>query len=496
MSLFDLVINIIESSIMCYFIYKYFDFKNIEKLWLFILIDFTSITLCNYFINESSILLIVVISVLVACLKIFGEKIRIESIVICFLSLIIDIVCNVISLIIGRIINYSIGMQFVQMPAMIVFSKILYFIVVLAFLKKKTSYKSQLNPQRWLTIIIVISILFIVAYILGTSYVFDNVSVLANLFCTALIFIAIILNKLFKYATDMNLYDVNPMQYYKVQNDSNRYLVEWDFDTLNTIFELCKGTRLHMFLHCFFGTDLKMNEILALKWDDLYIGHKNIKKNNCYAVVNKKLKRKKISYINEHRENIIKQFDPKINDEGSTRLVIYKIENSKKIHIPINVAKMLIKWKKVEGRKYQISYEEYENNDLVFSLLNGKACEDRIINKEFDKLKYENNLPDVKMSRLEFFSKERIIYKEEVMTIRDFYYRTLFYDYSEYFEIGYIKSGLSYNNNIIPIGTNYRSVNLKDINVPKKKEIDLSKMISLIKNNSSLSNELTSILKE
>ena len=193
MSLFDLVINIIESSIMCYFIYKYFDFKNIEKLWLFILIDFASITLCNYFISESSILLIVVISVLVACLKIFGEKIRIESIVICFLSLIIDIVCNVISLIIGRIINYSIGMQFVQMPAMIVFSKILYFIVVLAFLKKKTSYKSQLNPKRWVTIIIVISILFIVAYILGTSYVFDNVNVLANLFCTALIFIAIIL---------------------------------------------------------------------------------------------------------------------------------------------------------------------------------------------------------------------------------------------------------------------------------------------------------------
>ena len=228
------------------------------------------------------------------------------------------------------------------------------------------------------------------------------------------------INKLFKYATDMNLYDVNPMQYYKVQNDSNRYLVEWDFDTLNTIFELCKGTRLHMFLHCFFGTDLKMNEILALKWDDLYIGHKNIKKNNCYAVVNKKLKRKKISYINEHRENIIKQFDPKINDEGSTRLVIYKIENSKKIHIPINVAKMLIKWKKVEGRKYQISYEEYENNDLVFSLLNGKACEDRIINKEFDKLKYENNLPDVKMSRLEFFSKERIIYKEEVILLEIF----------------------------------------------------------------------------
>ena len=104
MSLFDLVINIIESSIMCYFIYKYFDFKQIEKLWLFILIDFTSITLCNSFINESSALLIIVTSVLIVCLKMFGEKIRIESIIVCFLSLIIDIVCNVVSLIIGRII--------------------------------------------------------------------------------------------------------------------------------------------------------------------------------------------------------------------------------------------------------------------------------------------------------------------------------------------------------------------------------------------------------
>ena len=193
MSLFDLVINIIESSIMCYFIYKYFDFKQIEKLWLFIFVIFTTLTVGNSFIDESSVLLIIVISALIVCLKIFGEKIRIESIIVCFLSLIIDIVCNVVSLIIGRMMNYFIGTQFIQMPAMTVLSKILYLIAVLVFLKKKTSYKSQLNSKRWLILIIVISILFIVAYILVTSYVFDNVDALVNLFCTALIFIAIIL---------------------------------------------------------------------------------------------------------------------------------------------------------------------------------------------------------------------------------------------------------------------------------------------------------------
>ena len=123
----------------------------------------------------------------------FGEKIGIESIIVCFLSLIIDIVCNVVSLIIGRMMNYFIGTQFIQMPAMTVLSKILYLIAVLVFLKKKTSYKSQLNSKRWLILIIVISILLIVVYILVTSYVFDNVDALVNLFCTALIFIAIIL---------------------------------------------------------------------------------------------------------------------------------------------------------------------------------------------------------------------------------------------------------------------------------------------------------------
>ena len=193
MSLFDLVINIIESSIMCYFIYKYFDFKQIEKLWLFIFVIFTTLTVGNSFIDESSVLLIIVISALIVCLKIFGEKIRIESIIICFLSLIIDLVCNFVSLIIGRMMNYFIGTQFIQMPAMTVLSKILYLIAVLVFLKKKTSYKSQLNSKRWLTLIIVISILLIVVYILVTSYVFDNVDALVNLFCTALIFIAIIL---------------------------------------------------------------------------------------------------------------------------------------------------------------------------------------------------------------------------------------------------------------------------------------------------------------
>lgn len=84
MSLFDVIINIVESSIICYFIYKYFDFKQIEKLWLFILTVFTTLTIGSIFINESGFLIVVMSIVIIAFLKAFGQKINIESIIICF----------------------------------------------------------------------------------------------------------------------------------------------------------------------------------------------------------------------------------------------------------------------------------------------------------------------------------------------------------------------------------------------------------------------------
>ena len=193
MSLFDVIINIVESSIICYFIYKYFDFKKIEKLWLFILTVFSTITIGSLFINESGFLIVVTSIVIIAFLKIFGQKINIESIIICFLSLIIDVACDVCALIIGNLVNSYINIFSLSLPEMTVLSKILFLIVVLLFLKQKVTYDTNLNTKRWLTIVIIILILLVVAYLLGISYVFDNANVLVNLFCAALVYVAVIL---------------------------------------------------------------------------------------------------------------------------------------------------------------------------------------------------------------------------------------------------------------------------------------------------------------
>ena len=193
MSLFDVIINIVESSIICYFIYKYFDFNQIEKLWLFILTVFTTLTIGNVFINESGFLIVVMSIVIIAFLKVFGQNINIESIIICFLSLIIDVACNVCSLIIGNLVNSYISIVSLSLQEMTVLSKILFLIVALLFLKQKATYETNLNTKRWLTIVIIILILLVVTYLLAISYVFDNANVLINLLCTALVYVAIVL---------------------------------------------------------------------------------------------------------------------------------------------------------------------------------------------------------------------------------------------------------------------------------------------------------------
>ena len=193
MSLFDVIINIVESSIICYFIYKYFDFKQIEKLWLFILTVFTTLTIGSIFINESGFLIVVTSIVIIAFLKVFGQKINIESIIICFLSLIIDVACNVCALIIGNLVNSYISIVSLSLPEMTVLSKILFLIVALLFLKQKVTYDTNLNTKRWLTIVIIILILLVVTYLLAISYVFDNANVLINLLCAALVYVAIVL---------------------------------------------------------------------------------------------------------------------------------------------------------------------------------------------------------------------------------------------------------------------------------------------------------------
>ena len=183
MSLFDLVINIIESSIMCYFIYKYFDFKQMEKLWLFILAVFATITAGNYFISESWLAIVLLAGVLVLFLKVFNKKMSIENIIVCLSVLIMDLVCNMITLILGSSLDFIISDPAAKLKILMIVSKTMYLLFSLYILNRKMKYNSNLDTKRWTSIIGVFLILLLELYILGNDYTINNINPTDTLFC-------------------------------------------------------------------------------------------------------------------------------------------------------------------------------------------------------------------------------------------------------------------------------------------------------------------------
>lgn len=183
MSLFDLVINIIESSIVCYFIYKYFDFKQMEKLWLFILAVFATITAGNYFISESWLAIVLLAGVLILFLKVFNKKMSIENIIVCLSVLIMDLVCNMITLILGSSLDFIISDPAAKLKILMIVSKTMYLLFSLYILNRKMKYNSNLDTKRWTSIIGVFLILLLELYILGNDYTINNINPTDTLFC-------------------------------------------------------------------------------------------------------------------------------------------------------------------------------------------------------------------------------------------------------------------------------------------------------------------------
>lgn len=183
MSLFDLVINIIESSIMCYFIYKYFDFKQMEKLWLFILAIFATITAGNYFISESWLAIVLLAGVLILFLKVFNKKMSIENIIVCLSVLIMDLVCNMITLILGSSLDFIISDPAAKLKILMIVSKTMYLLFSLYILNRKMKYNSNLDTKRWTSIISVFLILLLELYILANDYTINNINPTDTLFC-------------------------------------------------------------------------------------------------------------------------------------------------------------------------------------------------------------------------------------------------------------------------------------------------------------------------
>ena len=77
-------------------------------------------------------------------------------------------------------------------------------------------------------------------------------------------------------------------------------------------------------------------------------------------------------------------------------VILPKTDSSiRKVWLPKTLAYILREWKKAQDELRSFLGDEYQDFDLVVALPNGRPCEDRIILKEFEKLREKAGLPRV-----------------------------------------------------------------------------------------------------
>ena len=172
----------------------------------------------------------------------------------------------------------------------------------------------------------------------------------------------------------------------------------WTADMIRTALDQCTDSKLYVAMNLSFACSLRMGEILGLTWDNVHISDEEIAADDAYIYVDKELARaskRAIETLNE--KDVYYIFTPLLANT-STRLILKKPKTDssiRKVWLPKTLAYILREWKKSQDELRSFLGDEYQEFNLVVSQANGRPCEDRIILKEFAKLRADAGLPKV-----------------------------------------------------------------------------------------------------
>lgn len=168
---------------------------------------------------------------------------------------------------------------------------------------------------------------------------------------------------------------------------------------IRTALDACRDSRLYIAMNLSFACSLRIGEALGLTWDNVHVSDEDIIKDDAYIYIDKELTRASLRAIETLNEkDIVYIFAPTMGKANSTRLILKrpKTESSiRKVWLPKTVAYILREWKKSQNEMKEFLGEEYQDFGLVITLQNGRPCDDRILEKEFAKLREEAGLPNV-----------------------------------------------------------------------------------------------------
>lgn len=172
----------------------------------------------------------------------------------------------------------------------------------------------------------------------------------------------------------------------------------WNAESIRKALESCDDSKLYIAMNLAFACSMRMGEIQGLTWDNVHISDADIAADDAWVYVDKELTRatkRAIDVLGE--KDIYHIFDPVAGDP-KTRLILKhpKTDSSvRKIWLPKTVAYILRKWKESQDELKDFMGAEYQDFNLVLAQENGRPVEQRVLEKEFNRLKQKAELPNV-----------------------------------------------------------------------------------------------------
>ncbi len=204
----------------------------------------------------------------------------------------------------------------------------------------------------------------------------------------------------FKQAMRWELVYSNPFESTTLPKINKEPREIWDAETIRKALDACTDSKLYLAMNLAFACSLRVGEILGLTWDNVHIEDEDIQQDNAYVMIDKELRRVNQSALEVlGMGEIIKVFPRTMYVEHASTVVVLKTPKThssvRRVWMPKTVAYMMREWREAQDKHKAFLGEEYQLHNLVIALPNGRPCEEAVINKAFQRLKREQELPNV-----------------------------------------------------------------------------------------------------
>lgn len=202
----------------------------------------------------------------------------------------------------------------------------------------------------------------------------------------------------FKQAVRWELIGKNPFDNVVLPKTEYKRREIWTAEMIRIALNNCTDGKLYVAMNLAFACSLRMGEILGLTWNNVHISDQNIANDNAYVYIDKELTRASKRAIEMLGQRDVYYIFAPLLPNTSTRVILKKPKTEfsiRKVWLPKTVAYILREWQSSQEELKNFLGNEYQDFNLVVALDNGRPCEDRIMLKEFEKLRESAGLPKV-----------------------------------------------------------------------------------------------------